>query len=47
MKMNYIVEMNYAAQRSVINFITLSVFDLAGLQKEALLNLHSYYLFLP
>lgn len=40
-------KMNYAARRSVINFITLSVSDLAGLQEETLFNLHSYYLFLP
>lgn len=47
MKVNYIVKMNYAARRSVINFITLSVSDLAGLQEETLFNLHFYYLFLP
>lgn len=39
--------MNNVAQRSVINFITLSAFDLAGLQEETLFNLHSYHLFLP
>lgn len=47
MKVNYIVKMNNVAQRSVINFITLSAFDLAGLQEETLFNLHSYHLFLP
>lgn len=41
MKVNFIVKMNYVAQTSVINFITLSAFDLAGLQEETLFNLHS------
>lgn len=45
-KVNYIVKVNYVARRSVINFTTLSAFDLAGLQEETLFNLHSYYLFL-
>lgn len=41
MKVNFIVKMNYVAQTSVINFITLSDFDLAGLQEETLFDLHS------
>lgn len=47
MKVKYMVKMSYVALRSVINFITLSASDLAGLQEETLFNLHSYYLFLP